>query len=162
MRHGKDVLSDKPGMTTIQQLGDVRQVQSETGRIYSIYYSEHFDVKATVEAGHLVASGAIGQVINIVGLGPHTLRRDSRPDWFFDREQYGGILCDIASHQCEQFLFFSGAQYGFVESASVYNRAHPEHSGLQDVRDVHVKTHNITWFASTNMLTLRTVISSSP
>jgi predicted dehydrogenase len=140
MRHGKDVLTDKPGMTTFAQLDEIKRVQKETGRIFSVLYSEHFEVPAAVEAGNLIASGAIGQVVNTVGLGPHSLRLNNRPDWFFTRKRYGGILCDIASHQFEQFLFFSGAMDGEVVSASVANRGNPNRPGLQDVGDAHVRT----------------------
>ena len=84
-------------------------MQAETGRIVSILYSEHFEVPATVRAGELVAAGAIGEVVHTTGLGPHRLRKPTRPAWFFDRPRYGGILTDIASHQVEQFLFFTGA-----------------------------------------------------
>lgn len=140
MRHGKDVLTDKPGMTTFAQFDEIRRVQKETGRIFSVLYSEHFEVPAAVEAGNLIASGAIGQVVNTVGLGPHSLRLNNRPEWFFTRKRYGGILCDIASHQFEQFLFFSGAMDGEVVSASVANRGHPEKPGLQDVGDAHIRT----------------------
>lgn len=152
MRHGKDVLTDKPGMTTFAQLEEIQQVQKQTGRIFSVLYSEHFEVPATVEAGNLIAAGAIGQVVNTVGLGPHSLRLNNRPDWFFTRSRYGGILCDIASHQFEQFLFFSGAMDGEVVSASVSNRAHPDRPGLQDVGDAHVRTKTtsgyirVDWF----------------
>ena len=152
MRHGKDVLSDKPGMTTFAQLEEIKQVQKETGRIYGVLYSEHFEVKATVEAGNLVAQGAIGKVINTVGLGPHSLRLNNRPEWFFTRNRYGGILTDIASHQFEQFLFFSGTNDAEVISASVANRAHPDKPGLQDVGDVHLKADGtsgyirVDWF----------------
>ena len=140
MRHGKDVLTDKPGMTTFAQFDEIKRVQKETGRIFSVLYSEHFEVPAAVEAGNLIASGAIGQVVNTVGLGPHSLRLNNRPEWFFTRKRYGGILCDIASHQFEQFLFFSGAMDGEVVSASVANRGHPEKPGLQDVGDAHIRT----------------------
>lgn len=140
MRHGKDVLTDKPGMTTFAQFDEIKRVQKETGRIFSVLYSEHFEVPAAVEAGNLIASGAIGQVVNTVGLGPHSLRLNNRPEWFFTRQRYGGILCDIASHQFEQFLFFSGAMDGEVVSASVANRGHPEKPGLQDVGDAHIRT----------------------
>lgn len=152
MRAGKDVLSDKPGMTTFAQLEEIKQVQKQTGRIYGVLYSEHFEVKATVEAGNLIAQGAIGKVINTVGLGPHSLRLNNRPDWFFTRNRYGGILTDIASHQFEQFLFFSGAMDAEVVSASVANRAHPDKPGLQDVGDVHLKADGtsgyirVDWF----------------
>jgi predicted dehydrogenase len=36
MQHGKDVLSDKPGFTTFEQLAEARQIQAATGRIYAI------------------------------------------------------------------------------------------------------------------------------
>jgi predicted dehydrogenase len=159
MKHGKDVLTDKPGMTTFAQLDELRKVQQETGRIFSVLYSEHFEVKATVEAGNLIAQGAIGKVINTVGLGPHSLRLNNRPDWFFTRQRYGGILTDIASHQFEQFLFFAGAMDGEVISASVANRGHPEKPGLQDVGDAHVRAEGasgyirVDWFTPTGLPT---------
>ena len=152
MQHGKDVLSDKPGMTSFAQLEAIKRVQRETGRIYGVLYSEHFEVKATVEAGNLVKAGAIGEVVNTVGLGPHAIRNNQRPPWFFERERYGGILCDIASHQFEQFLFFSDTMDAEVISASVANRGNPDRPGLQDVGDVHLKTDRtsgyirVDWF----------------
>jgi hypothetical protein len=51
-------------MTSLAQLAEVRRVQRETGRIYSICYSEHFATRCTVEAGELDAAGAIGCVID--------------------------------------------------------------------------------------------------
>lgn len=153
MQHGKDVLTDKPGMTTFAQLEELRKVQAETRRIYSVLYSEHFEVRATVEAGNLIAQGAIGKVINTVGLGPHSLSLNHRPDWFFDRDRYGGILCDIASHQFEQFLFFANAMDGDVVSASVANRGHADKPGLQDIGDVHVIAGDTTGYIRVDWFT---------
>lgn len=153
MRHGKDVLTDKPGMTTFAQLDEIQRVQKETGRIFSVLYSEHFEVRAAVEAGNLIAAGAIGEVVNTVGLGPHSLRLNNRPDWFFTRSRYGGILCDIASHQFEQFLFFSNAMDGEVLSANVYNRNHPHRPGLQDVGDAHMRTERTTGYVRVDWFT---------
>src|SRR6476620_1092273 len=119
MRHGKDYMSDKPGMTSLEQLAEVRRVQAETRRIYSVCYSEHFETRSTVKAGELIAAGAIGKVINTVGLGPHKLKNLPRPEWFYSRERTGGVLTDIASHQCEQFLFFADALDAKVVSATV-------------------------------------------
>src|SRR6187551_3162001 len=109
MQHGKDYMSDKPGITSLDQLAEVRKVQKQTKRIYSIMYSERFENRATVKAGELVKSGAIGQVIQTIGLGPHRINLKSRPQWFFDKKFFGGILCDIGSHQFDQFLFFTGS-----------------------------------------------------
>ncbi len=153
MQHGKDVLVDKPGMTSLDQLTKVRRVQAETGRIFSILYSEHFESPATVKAGELVAAGAIGEVVHIVGLGPHRLRRETRPDWFFRREEYGGILTDIASHQCEQFLFFTGASDATILSANVDNLSVPDKPELQDTGNIHLSTGRATGMIHVNWLT---------
>ncbi|RYH11618.1 Gfo/Idh/MocA family protein [Tropicimonas sp. IMCC6043] len=136
MRAGKDVMTDKPGCTTMEQLAALRTCVAETGRIWSIDFSERFEVPAVSRAAELVRAGAIGQVVQTVGLGPHRLNRDTRPDWFFEEERYGGILTDIASHQIDQFLFFTGAEDAEVVSASVGNFANPDDKGLQDFGEI--------------------------
>lgn len=153
MRHGKDVMSDKPGMTSLAELDDIRRVQQETGRIFSVCYSEHFETRCTVRAGELVKAGAIGQVVNTVGLGPHALNNNKRAPYFFDRKQYGGILCDIGSHQVEQFLFFTGSEDARIISATVANRAHPEHPGLQDVGDLHLASDSASGYVRVDWFT---------
>jgi predicted dehydrogenase len=60
-------------------------------------------------ATDLVAGGAIGRVIQVIGLGPHRLGKANRPAWFFEKAKFGGILTDIGSHQFEQFLTYTGA-----------------------------------------------------
>lgn len=136
MQHSKDYMSDKPGFTTLEQLAEARRVQAETGRIYSIDYSERLETRASVKMGELVHSGAIGKVIQVMGLGPHRARLHQRPDWFFKQEKYGGILCDIASHQFDQYLYYSGAQEVELVQAQVANYHHPEHPELEDFGDV--------------------------
>jgi predicted dehydrogenase len=136
MKHGKDFMSDKPGFTTLAQLAEARRVQAQTGRIYSIYFSERLGNRATVKAGELVQTGAIGQVVQTVGLGPHRIGLYDRPDWFFRREQYGGILTDIGSHQVDQFLFFTGSTQAEVVASQVANYKHPQHPELEDLGDI--------------------------
>ncbi|MDQ0456436.1 Gfo/Idh/MocA family protein [Rhizobium paknamense] len=153
MRHGKDVMVDKPGVTSFEQLAEVKAVQAETGRIFSICYSEHFETGSTVKAGELVQAGAIGDVIHTTGIGPHRLRKPQRPGWFFERQRYGGILCDIASHQCEQFLFFTNSLDAEVLSATVANRANQDKPGLQDYGDIHLRTGSATGYIRVDWFT---------
>jgi predicted dehydrogenase len=159
MRHGKDFLSDKPGMTTLQQLANVRRVQAETKRIYSILYSERHESRATVKAGNLVQAGAIGKVIQTLGIGPHRLNAKTRPAWFFEKERYGGVLCDIASHQFEQFLFFTGSTRAEIVAAQVSNVHHPEYPGLEDFGDVMLRSERgtgyirVDWFTPDGLAT---------
>ena len=136
MKHGKDYMTDKPGIITLEQLAEVRRVQQETKRIYSIMYSERFENKATVKAGELIKAGAIGQVIQTTGLGPHRMNPKTRPTWFFDRKYFGGIICDIASHQFDQFLFFTGSTKATVVASQVGNFHHPQYPEFQDFGDV--------------------------
>ena len=136
MAAGKDVMTDKPGCTTTAQLDAIMAIQAKTGRIWSVDFSERFEVPAVTRAAELVAQGAIGRVVQTVGLGPHRLNRATRPDWFFDRAAYGGILTDIASHQIDQFLFFTGAKDAQITVASVANIAHPDDPGLQDFGEI--------------------------
>lgn len=153
MRHGKDFMSDKPGFTTLDQLAEVRQVQQATGRIYSIDYSERLETRASVKAAALVQSGAIGQVIQTVGLGPHRPRLSQRPWWFFERNKYGGIICDIASHQFEQYLFYTGETQVEVVHAQVANYAHPEHPEFEDFGDVIVRGQHSTGYIRVDWFT---------
>ncbi len=136
MKSGKDYMADKPGITTLAQLADVRRVQKETKRIYSIMYSERFENKATVKAGELVKAGAIGNVIQTIGLGPHRMTPKSRPDWFFDRKRFGGIICDIGSHQFDQYLFFTNTKQADVVASQVGNVHYPQYPNFEDFGDV--------------------------
>jgi predicted dehydrogenase len=154
MRHGKDFLVDKPGALTLQELDDVRAVQAATGRFFTIFYSEHLEQPSTVRAGELVAQGVIGQGVNLVGLGPHRMRRASRFGWFFDRRRGGPVLADIASHQCEQFLFFTGAEDAEVLSAKVANHRLPNLPQFQDVGDIHLRAGGVTGYIRVDWYTL--------
>jgi len=153
MRHGKDFMADKPGITSLAQLAEVRRVQEQTHRIYSIMYSERFENPATVKAGELVRAGAIGKVIQTIGLGPHRGGLAQRPKWFFERERYGGILCDIASHQFDQFLFFTGSTRAEVAASQVGNLNHPQHPGLEDFGDAMVRGNGGTGYVRVDWFT---------
>ena len=144
MKHGKDFLSDKPGITTLEQLAEVRRTIAETRRIYAIMYSELLEVKAAVYAGQLVREGAIGKVIQTINIAPHQIVQghgdaggaDGRPAWFWIPEQYGGILCDIGSHQVDQFLYYTGSKQAEVVEAQIANVRHPNHPQFQDFGDM--------------------------
>ncbi len=140
MDAGKDVMSDKPGCITMEQLDRIKQTVARTKRIWSVNFSERFESPAVTRAAELVNDGAIGRVVQTLGIGPHRLNRGTRPDWFFDREAYGGILTDIASHQIDQFLFFTGSDDAEVTLASVANYANPGYPGLQDFGEIALRS----------------------
>jgi predicted dehydrogenase len=153
MQHGKDYMSDKPGITSLEQLAEVRRVQKQTKRIYSIMYSERFENKATVKAGELVKAGAIGKVIQTIGLGPHRISLSTRPPWFFDKKYFGGIITDIASHQFDQFLYFTGSTKADIVSSQTSNVAHPQYPQFEDFGDVTVNGNGGTGYIRVDWFT---------
>jgi predicted dehydrogenase len=159
MRSGKDVMLDKPGATTLEQLAELRRTQAETGRILSILYSEHYTQPATVAAGELVKAGAIGRVVQTLGLGPHRIGNYQRPDWFWKRERTGGILTDIGSHQVEQFLFFTGSDRAEIVASQVANFDHPDTPEFEDFGDIMLRSDNaagyvrVDWFTADGLPT---------
>ena len=144
MKRGKDFLSDKPGITTLPQLAEVRKTIAETKRIYGIMYSERLEVKAAVKAGDLVKAGAIGKVIQTINIAPHQIIQHggdagggtARPWWFWDDSKYGGILCDIGSHQVDQFLYYTGSRTAEVVASQIANVEHKDHPKFQDFGDM--------------------------
>lgn len=153
MRHGKDYMADKPGIITLEQLAEVRRVQRETRRIYSIMYSERFENAATVRAGELVKAGAVGRVVQTVGLGPHRVNNGRRDPWFFDRKRYGGIICDIGSHQADQFLFFTNSTRAEVVAAQVGNVHHPQYPDFEDFGDMMLRGDGGTGYVRVDWFT---------
>ena len=159
MQHGKDYMSDKPGITTLEQLAEVKRVQAQTRRIYSIMYSERLENQATIRAAELVRAGAIGHVVQTIGLGPHRMAPATRPAWFFEKPRFGGILCDIASHQADQFLYFTGSTRAEVVSSQVGNVHFPQYPNFEDFGDMMVRGDagagyiRVDWFTPDGLAT---------
>ena len=152
MEAGKDVMVDKPGCTTLEQLAEIKEVQARTERIWTVNFSERFEIPAVTRAAELVFGGAIGTVVQTVGLGPHKQNLKTRPDWFFERERYGGILTDIGSHQIDQFLYFTGATDVEIPHALAENSTMRDRPGFQDFGEMVLRSGNahgyirVDWF----------------
>jgi predicted dehydrogenase len=153
MQSGKDYLADKPGFTTLEQLAEARRVQQATGRKYVVFFSERFANPATVKAAELVQAGAIGRVIQTIGLGPHRLNPASRAAWFFTRKHGGGLLNDLASHQIDQFLYFTGSTAAEIVTAQLANHHHPQYPDFDDFGDVLLRNDRATGYVRVDWLT---------
>ena len=151
MRHDKDFLSDKPAITTLEQLADVRRTVQETGRIFGIMYGR-LESRATTHAGALLKDGAIGRVLQTVQLAPHRVNENTRPDWFWDPALYGGTLCDLGSHQADEFVYFTGSTVAEVTSSQVANFNYRHRPKFQDFGDMQVQGNGglgyfrVDWF----------------
>lgn len=153
MEAGKDYFTDKAPLTSLEQLAQAKAAVARTGRKYLVYYSERLHSECAVAAEALVKAGAIGRVLQVTGLGPHRLNAPTRPGWFFEKKRYGGILCDIGSHQIEQFLWFTGAKNAQITAAHTANLNHPQTPELEDLGEAMLKADNgatgyfrVDWF----------------
>ncbi|MGP5387672.1 Gfo/Idh/MocA family protein [Brachybacterium tyrofermentans] len=161
MEAGKDYFTDKTPLTTLDQLAEAKAAVERTGRKYMVYYSERLHVEAAVLAGQYIDRGAIGEVIQVQGMGPHRMGDPStRPDWFFERARYGGILTDIGSHNFEQMLTFTGSDDAEILSSSIGNFGHPDHPELDDYGDAHIALSSgasgfvrVDWFTPAGLRT---------
>jgi len=160
MQAGKDYFTDKTPFTAPEQLAEAKRVSTASGRKYMVYFSERLHVECAVKAGELVHGGAIGRIVQVLGLGPHRLGKPARPAWFFEREKYGGILCDIGSHQFEQFLFYSGATDATVNHAAVGNFANHDTPEFEDFGEASLMGNNgtsnyvrVDWFTPPGLST---------
>jgi predicted dehydrogenase len=158
MQHGKDFMVDKPAATTLEQLAELRRVQAATRRIFSVLIERH-ESKTINRAGELIKNGAIGDVVQTVGLAPHRMSPESRPPWFFKRNQYGGILCDLASHNLDAFLFLTKSTSAEVVASQAGNAHHPQYPELEDFGDVMLKGNGgagyirVDWFTPAGLST---------
>ncbi|MDA0196887.1 MAG: Gfo/Idh/MocA family oxidoreductase [Bacteroidetes bacterium] len=159
MKSGKDYMVDKPGITSLEQLAEVKRVQKQTNRIYFIMYSERLGNSASVKAGELTVAGAIGKVVQTIGMGPHRMRPETRPDWFFDPKYFGGILTDIGSHQADQFLYYTGSNEATVVASQIGNINNPQYPKFEDFGDMMVRGNGgtgyirIDWFTPNGLST---------
>ena len=160
MAAGKDYFTDKAPFTTLEQLDSAKAMVAETGRKYMVYYGERLHVEGAILAGYMIDQGEIGKVIHVEGFGPHRLGAPGRPAWFFEKEKYGGILCDIGSHQIEQYLYFAGETDAQVTHSRIGNYANPDHPELDDFGDCSIVGANgttnyfrVDWFTPDGLST---------
>ena len=160
MLAGKDYFTDKSPFTTLEQLKKVKETVALTQQKYAVYYAERLHNEAAWEAGELIKKGAIGKVLQVISLAPHRLAKVTRPQWFFDKQCYGGILTDIGSHQVEQFLTYSGASDASINFASAKNLNNQDKRGLEDFGELSMTGNNgasfytrVDWFTPNGQAT---------
>jgi predicted dehydrogenase len=129
----------------------VRRTIQETGQIFGIMYGR-LASRATLHAGDLVKGGAIGRLVQALQLAPHAVNPGTRPEWFWDPERYGGTLCDLGSHQADEFVYFTGSTSAEVTMSRVANVNHPDRPKFQDFGEMMIRGNGglgyfrVDWF----------------
>jgi predicted dehydrogenase len=151
MRRGKDVLCDKPGVTTAAQLAVVRAAVAETGRVWSICVGRVAS-PSIQEALRVVRSGELGRLVQVISLAPHRLNRELRPSWFFETPAYGGIINDIGVHSIDQFLAFAQADTADIVSSTIGTFG-TEPPGFEDFAEIVLQTASVRGYCRMDWFT---------
>jgi len=136
LESGKDVLADKPLCVDRDSFDAVAAAQARSGRHLTVWFGERLFNPSVLRAVDLVRDGLIGKVLHFTGFGPHLLARETRPQWHFDPTRNGGILVDLACHQIDAFLAFTGAHAARIQAARARNLHHRDLPGFEDVGDL--------------------------
>lgn len=151
MRRGKDVMSDKPGVTTLEQLDAVRRAVRETGRLWSVCVGRVAS-PAIQEAVRVVRSGELGRLVQVVSLAPHRLNRELRPGWFFDKPAYGGVITDIGVHSIDQFLALADVDEAEIESSTI-GAFGTEPEGFEDFAEITLRSPSVRGYCRVDWFT---------
>jgi predicted dehydrogenase len=151
MQRGKDVMLDKPGVTTAAQLAMVERTVAETGRFWSVAVGR-LASPAQQQALRIVRSGELGRLVHTTALAPHRLNRALRPAWFFDPPAYGGIINDIGVHSIDQFLAFAGADDAGIVHSTV-GAFGTEPPGFEDFAELVLSTPSVRGYVRLDWFT---------
>jgi predicted dehydrogenase len=151
MQRGKDVMVDKPGVTTAEQLAALERTVAETGRFWSVALGR-LASPAQQEALRILRSGELGRLVHTTSLAPHRLNRELRPAWFFDTPAYGGIINDIGVHSIDQFLAFADASDAEIEHSAI-GAFGTEPPGFEDFAELVLSTPSVRGYVRLDWFT---------
>lgn len=130
LRAGVDVIADKPLCTTLDDLDAIEAAWAASGRILSMALEKRY-YPPTLAVDRLLATGELGRLTLVTASAPHKLTRERRPAWFFDSQSYGGILNDLAVHDIDLLLHFTGGRSGTVRGYTG-NYGNTDRPGFED------------------------------
>lgn len=111
MKHGVDVLCEKPMAVRLEDCIEMVKVAEETGRTLMIGHNQRF-AKAHVEARKMIEEGKLGKIVSF-----HTTFGHPGPEgwtgqknsWFFDKKRAAfGALADLGVHKTDLLHFLLG------------------------------------------------------
>jgi predicted dehydrogenase len=127
LRAGAHIIADKPLCTSLEQLNEVEQAVRVSGRSVTLLLEKR-GYPETLAAHEFIQTGGLGEIVGITSVGPHKLNPNTRPEWFFRRDEYGGIIGDLAVHDLDTALLFAPAQSaqvrGWVRAVAPNGFAH--------------------------------------
>lgn len=125
---GIDIVSEKPVATTLADLDKLEQAVKANGirltAMFGMRLSPAF--RAAKEA---VDAGLIGQPI--LATGQKSYKFGTRPNFFKQRDTYGGSIPWVAIHAIDYARWVSGLDYTLV-AALHGNLNHPDYPGCED------------------------------
>ncbi|NPV80086.1 MAG: Gfo/Idh/MocA family oxidoreductase [Firmicutes bacterium] len=143
LKKGKHVISDKPLVTTMEDLERVKEAFREAGpnARLCMLLTERYN-PSLVTAKQVIDSGEIGEIVNCIALRPHRLAPSTRPLWMFNRKEYGGIIVDLAIHDIDILRWFTGSDIAKIFAAHHSNSRFRQFKEFEDNGEIFLALDN--------------------
>lgn len=141
LKMGKSVIADKPICTNIAELDEIEKLQKEKNLAVGMM----LDLRSCTSfytALQAVKNNVIGKINNINFNGQHPLLYGSRPQWYFEKEKYGGVICDIAIHGIDLVRLFTDSNISEVVGARCWNFYADKEPDFKDSAQFILKTES--------------------
>ena len=131
LRAGKNVYSDKPLCTSLEELDGIERLSKENNLKVGCYLTMRFhsgirNVREMIEEGTLGEIGAI----NITG--QHPLQYGVRPSWYYEKGMHGGTINDIGIHAVDVVRFVTGQNIKRIVAARTWNHFATQEAEFKD------------------------------
>ena len=137
---GIHIIADKPIVINRDGLKRLEGVFNRGKIQVSVMFTERFNPMMR-KLKEIIDNGEIGEVVNINFRAPHQLRKESREEWFFDKEENGGLLIDLLIHQFDALNLLIGSPVngvsGYMKKSDNY-----EYPSFFDTVSVVLRTEN--------------------
>jgi len=107
LRHGKNVICEKPVTMSTADLEDMIAVANETGKLFTVHQNRRWDPDYLV-AKEIIESNTLGPVFNVESRVHGS--RGIPGDWRNKKAHGGGMVLDWGIHMLDQMLQLAGSR----------------------------------------------------
>ena len=111
LRSGKHVITDKPLLTTREDLESVKAALAANRDLRISMMLTLRDMPQYLALRRAVRNGEIGDVVNCYAKRSATLRPQVRPFWAFEYDLSGGPILDLVIHDIDAVSWITGLDY---------------------------------------------------
>ena len=138
LKHGKNVICDKPLCTSFEELDEIEKLADKTGlQVFCMLDLRY--MPQIKRAEEIVKGGVLGKVHIVSFTGQHPLDYDNRPKWYFEEGKHGGTINDIAIHGIDLVRYITGEDFSDTNYARCWNAFATEKKDFKDCAQFNIR-----------------------